>query len=453
MENKPTLNPALRDFWIAMARVRVLYGGRVSSKSWDAAGFAIFLAQKCRIRFLCARQFQNKIEESVYTLLKVQINRFGLQDKFRILDNKIICKTTGSEFLFYGLWRSIDEIKSLEGVDVCWIEEAHNLTEKQWEILEPTLRKAGSQFWVIFNPRLVTDFVYQHFVATQHPDTIVRKINYNENPFLSPDALKRIEHMKQADFEKYKHIYLGEPIADGDFSVIRYAWVQAAIDAHIKLGIEPSGERRAGLDVADEGKDKNAFAGRYGILLETVEQWDGVGSDIYQTTVTAFAKADAGKYVDVDYDADGLGAGVKGDARVINEARAEDGRSTLNFHPFRGSGAVVNPNKQAEPDRTNKDYFANAKAQAWWTLRKRFQATYRAVVQGQEINPDDIISISSSIKDLDALCIELSQPTYAFGNTGKMVIDKQPDGVKSPNLADAVMIAFAPKKRSYTLFD
>ena len=116
---KPTLNPVLKSFWLKKARNKVLYGGRGSSKSWDAAGFAVFLASNYKLRFLCARQFQNKIEESVYSLLKVQIERFGLISQFRILDNKIIHKKTGSEFLFYGLWRHIDEVKSLEGIDVC----------------------------------------------------------------------------------------------------------------------------------------------------------------------------------------------------------------------------------------------------------------------------------------------------------------------------------------------
>jgi hypothetical protein len=123
------------------SRNKVLYGGRSSSKSWDAAGFAIYLADHYPLRFLCTRQIQNKIEESVYALLKIQINRFGLRHRFRILDNKIINRHTGAEFIFYGLWRHIEEIKSLESVDVLWNEEAHAITEAQWEILEPTIRK------------------------------------------------------------------------------------------------------------------------------------------------------------------------------------------------------------------------------------------------------------------------------------------------------------------------
>lgn len=180
---KPTLNPVLRSFWTTQARNKVLYGGRSSSKSWDAAGIAIFLSNKYSLRFCCARQIQNKIEESVYTLLKIQIDRFGLRHRFRILNNKIINRVTGSEFVFYGLWRNIEEIKSLEGISVLWLEEAHALTEYQWKILEPTIRKEGSECWFIFNPGLVTDFVWRNFVVDPPEDTLIRKINYDENPF------------------------------------------------------------------------------------------------------------------------------------------------------------------------------------------------------------------------------------------------------------------------------
>ncbi len=124
------------------------------------------------------------------------------------------------------------------------------------------------------------------------------------------------------------------------------------------------------------------------------------------------------------------------------------------MEPFRGSGAVVDKEKDPFDDtetyvhiksRTNEDFFKNAKAQAWWALRNRFKKTYRAV-QGQPYNKDDIISISSSILEYRKLIVELSQPTYSQDNVGKIIVDKAPDGSKSPNLADAVMIAFAKLK-------
>jgi len=234
--------------------------------------------------------------------------------------------------------------------------------------------------------------------------------------------------------------------------VIPSAWVQAAIDAHLKLGIEPSGKRQGALDVADEGIDLNAFAGRHGIVLEYCESWSGKESDIYATTAKAFDICEVGNYSEFRYDADGLGAGVKGDARVIAEKRPD---LTLGVSPFRGSGAVLDPegaipqvDANAETDkieRTNGDYFANAKAQAWWSLRLRFLRTYRAVVQGHPvIDPDALISISSRLPCLAKLTLELSQPTYSENGAGKILINKQPDGTKSPNLADSVMMVYAP---------
>lgn len=242
--------------------------------------------------------------------------------------------------------------------------------------------------------------------------------------------------------------------------VIPNEWVQAAIDAHVKLGLEPSGLRVTGLDVADEGPDLNAQAGRYGILLEFCEAWSGEGSDIYATAEKAFDNCEAGRYVSIRYDADGLGAGIKGDARKIAEARlAEDGSyQAPEVTPFRGSAGVVDPDdpipqidetEEADKlERLNKDYFANAKAQAWWSLRLRFLRTYRAVKQGHPVtDPDGLISISSKIPALGKLTMELSQPTYYLNGAGKLLIDKAPEAARSPNYADSVMIAYAPTER------
>lgn len=235
--------------------------------------------------------------------------------------------------------------------------------------------------------------------------------------------------------------------------VIPSAWVQAAIGAHIKLGISPTGMRRGGLDVADQGTDKNAFAGRYGFLLEYLESWSGKGGDIYSTVVKAFSICDANRYGTFDYDADGLGAGVRGDARVINEKRRDEGVKEVNDQPFRGSGGVYDPEGEMVKERQNKDFFANAKAQAWWALRLRFQATYRAVIEGLPFDPDEIISITPDLPELAQLTMELSQPTYTINAVGKVVIDKAPDGTKSPNLADCVMICYQPATRALDIWE
>jgi phage terminase large subunit len=230
-------------------------------------------------------------------------------------------------------------------------------------------------------------------------------------------------------------------------------WVQSAIGAHLKLGIEPTGSKYAGLDVADEGADKNAFAGRHGFLLQHLRSWSGKGGDIFKTVMKAFELCDAHEYGGFDYDADGLGAGVRGDARVINEARREKGGlRQIDDQPFRGSGAVWKPDAEMVPKRKNKDHFANLKAQAYWALRLRFQATHRAVIDKLAYNPDDLICIDPALPELGALIVELSQPTYDTNTAGKKLVEKTPEGAKSPNLADAVMICFQPAHRALDIW-
>lgn len=246
--------------------------------------------------------------------------------------------------------------------------------------------------------------------------------------------------------------------------LIESAWVQAAIDAHVKLGILPTGKRKGALDVADEGIDKNAFAGRYGIMLEHLEAWHGKGSDIFATSERAAGICDVRGYREFDFDSDGLGVGVRGDMRVIN-GRENRKNNQIAANPFRGSGEVVNPEDEIIPSvrtedgkeipgRTNKDFFANRKAQAWWHLRELFKNTHRAVVEGLPYNPDEIISISRELPERSKLEAELSQPTYSINTAGKMIVDKAPDGMPSPNHADALMILYAPQERKKSsIFD
>ena len=238
--------------------------------------------------------------------------------------------------------------------------------------------------------------------------------------------------------------------------LIPSAWAQAAVGAAARLGIPLTGRRRGALDVADEGVDKNCFATACGIEVDGCDEWSGKGADIFDTVETAFRLSDDVGLDGFTYDADGLGAGVRGDARVINERRARK----LRVLPFRGSGAVWKPDSpiptavpaklERRLERTNKDYFSNAKAQAAWMLRLRFQRTYRAVQAGTvgDYDPDDLISLDPDMPELASLLQQLSQPTYAYNTIGKMAVDKAPvvDGKKmpSPNKFDAVMQLFAP---------
>jgi hypothetical protein len=226
--------------------------------------------------------------------------------------------------------------------------------------------------------------------------------------------------------------------------VIPAAWVNSTIAAHVKLGIEPSGARRAALDVGDEGRDKNALAIRHGIVLTYLKSWSGKQSTIYRTTARVINTCDTHGVATFDYDADGLGAGVRGDAVDINQKRAQSNKPEIEAVPFRGSGAVFDPDGALVEGRPNRDFFANLKAQSWWALRLRFENTHRAVTEHATFNADDLISLDPSLPELNQLCVELSQPTYTLTAAGKVLVDKVPDGAASPNLADACCICFSP---------
>ncbi|HBQ8756694.1 TPA: PBSX family phage terminase large subunit [Klebsiella quasipneumoniae] len=458
LTSKPTLNPVLRSFWTTQARNKVLYGGRSSSKSWDAAGIAIFLSNKYSLRFCCARQIQNKIEESVYTLLKIQIDRFGLRHRFRILNNKIINRVTGSEFVFYGLWRNIEEIKSLEGISVLWLEEAHALTEYQWKILEPTIRKEGSECWFIFNPGLVTDFVWRNFVVDPPEDTLIRKINYDENPFLSDTMLKVIEAAKRRDPDGFKHVYEGVPESDDDAAIIKLSWIEAAVDAHKVLNFEPSGRKRIGFDVADSGADKCANVYRHGSVVYWADEWKAKEDELMKSCKRTYNAA-LERGAEIVYDSIGVGAGSGSKFEEINaERKAADPyhSAAIQHTKFNAGEGVHEPDEVYQLDILNKDFFANLKAQAWWLVAERFRNTYNAVKNGEKFDVDDLISIDSDCPLLEKLKFELSTPHRDFDKNGRVMVESKKDlakrDVPSPNIADAFIMAFAPTDTSMDIW-
>jgi phage terminase large subunit len=230
--------------------------------------------------------------------------------------------------------------------------------------------------------------------------------------------------------------------------IIPAEWVEASIGAHEVLGITPSGVRRGAFDVADQGKDKCCYASGQGILVEFIKSWSGQGSKIYKSVEQAYAYADELGDDGFEYDGDGMGAGVSSDAERIDERRRESKQRELRIAMFRGSAAVVDPESKAPgTDRTNQDFFENFKAQAWWGLRCRFLATFKAVEAHRngvpwaaEYPPDTLISISRDLPELTRTKSELSQPVWTWSKTGKMMIDKTPDDVASPNNGDSIMM-------------
>ncbi|MGH2501729.1 MAG: PBSX family phage terminase large subunit [Ktedonobacterales bacterium] len=191
------------------ADYKVYYGGRGSAKSWSVARVLVLRAVSEKFRILCAREYQNSINDSVYVVLRDQVFLMGLTPYFEFKRDSIICKLTGATFAFKGLHANIAEIKSYEGVDLCWVEEAQRVSKESWEILIPTIRKEGSEIWVTFNPMDEDDPTYQQFVVNRRPNSIVRKVNYYHNPYFTDKLKREMEYMRGNDFAAYRHIWLG----------------------------------------------------------------------------------------------------------------------------------------------------------------------------------------------------------------------------------------------------
>jgi hypothetical protein len=296
--------------------------------------------------------------------------------------------------------------------------------------------------------------------VTNWPERRVFRFHWREDP-RKDDAW----YAKQV--EELDPVVLAQEV-DMDFNaskdgvVIPQEHVQAALDAHIALNLDGRGERRAALDIADEGMDNCAWATARGIVLDHIEEWSGKGSNLYQTTVRAFGLCDQYDIDDQLYDADGMGAHMKGDAQQLNAARRAEGIATqrpprvVNVVPFWGAGAVERKDSPIYPGakRLNGDYYKNLKAQSWGELQYRFRETWRARnIPDYKYDPDRLISISSAIpaRVRSKLMMELSQPTWGPDPTGKMIVDKKPDvdgrKAKSPNMADVVMMLYGAARR------
>lgn len=360
---------------------------------------------------------------------------------------------TGSEFMFYGIKNNPTKIKSLEGIDICWIEEAEAVSKESWNILIPTIRKPGSEIWVSYNPKNILDDTHQRFVISPPDDICLLTVNYSENPWF-PDVLRlEMEECKRKDYDLYLHIWEGQPVADSDMAIIKPSWIAAAVDAHSFLGFDMVGEKRVGFDVADEGEDSNALTLRHGSVAADVQEWDK--GDVIESSNRVNLYAEHNAADEIIYDSIGVGAGVK----------AQLGRiAKVNVQGFNAGGAVLHAESEYMPGKKNKDMFANIKAQAWWHVRDRFYKTWRCV-EARKVDPDcqleysldELISLSSAIPKLEYLKAELSRPWVDYDGNGRVKVESKKDmkkrGIPSPNMADSLIMAFAPLIRKPMVID
>ena len=203
-------------------RYKVLYGGRGGAKSWGVARALIISALDTPLRVLCAREIQKSMKDSVHRLLKDQITELNLTDEYEVLDTEIRGKN-GSIFLFAGLQsHTVDSIKSFEGVDRVWVEEAHSVSARSWDTLIPTIRKQDSEIWITMNPDMDTDDTYVRFIATPSDDTWLCEVNWRDNPWFPYVLEQERQKAMRVSPESYEHIWEGKPRRVADGAIYRY---------------------------------------------------------------------------------------------------------------------------------------------------------------------------------------------------------------------------------------
>lgn len=280
-----------------------------------------------------------------------------------------------------------------------------------------------------------------------------------------PEKTQQWYDERRAKYEREGLLHLFKQEVDRDYSgaisntIIAAEWVQAAVDAHKVIPVlrDVPNTWAAGLDVADEGIDRNAIGLRQGVVVRVVQEWGERDPGV--TTRRAIEPLRQFKGIQVQYDSIGIGAAVKAEFnRLVDEGliKPED----LKLVPWNAGAGVLWPGQTIIPDDdksiSNRDMFGNIKAQAWWSLRTRFYKTFQiiqAIKNGEPVpdySADELISLDGSMPLLAQLIAELSQPTRGSSGQLKMIVNKKPDGSKSPNLADAVVMMFYPIPDDYS---
>ncbi len=266
-------------------RYKAFFGGRGSAKSHSFASALLALGADRPLRILCAREIQLSIKDSVKQLLEDKIKLMELDDFYEPLQNEIR-GVNGTTFIFSGLGKlTTDQIKSMEGIDIVWVEEAQTISAKSLEILIPTIRKPGSELWFSWNPRAASDPVDQRFRGDVLPDdALISRVSYKDNPFFTAelDAERRFDESAKPD--RYGHIWLGdyEPTAIGAIwdrlTIHNNRRAEAPEMERILVSVDPAisngtSSDEHGVIVGGMGADKRGYVLEDASLKGSPRQW------------------------------------------------------------------------------------------------------------------------------------------------------------------------------------
>ena len=449
-------------------RYHVDWGGRGAAKTFTWADAVVIEACLRPVRVLVTREFQNSIDESIKSEIEASIEKRGLNHFFDMQRDTTIA-INGSRIIYKGIKNNINNIKSISDVDIVLCEESENISRNSWEKLLPSIRPRGDRppvVIVLFNPANELDDTYQRWLIDTPPRSLVKHINYYDNKYFPEHLEEQRQHAERTLPPKdYRHIWLGEPKGSGDDVIIQLDWIKAARFASRNERWKTVGETVAAYDPAGQGRDFHAVTVRRGNIITEVTEW--IRSDDLREGTRKALRIAAAEGTDMfRYDeCGGFGDGV---AVFVNDATYDDGEGwsrdydsdgyqldTLHVGdvvPFNAGDSTVDPDEIIPGTaKTNAETYANAKAQAHGVTAQLFYNTYRFIVLGEDVAPEDLISIDIEDDHLfNKLARELSTPIWKKADaTSKKKVESKKDmekrtGLASPNIADSIHMLFAP---------
>jgi len=443
-------------------RIKLAVGGRGGAKSVSIADILLMMSAQ-GYSVCCGREYQNSLDDSVHSLMKTEIDRIGA-DGFAEA-NARLSHVKGGQVFYKGLARNPESLKSLSGVDVFWVEEAQTISEKSLKLLTPSVRSvAGSdrqpEIWFTMNRGSSKDPIAEKYLKRAESELakcgyyeddimLAVQINYDDNPWFPPELeAERLDDLATMSRAKYRHVWEGDYNDDVENSIIPAEWFDAAIDAHLRKNstIKPIGKKIISHDPSDLGNDDKGLCFRHGSIVYDIQS--NPTGDVNEGCDWATDYAihnDADVFI---WDGDGLGIGLR---RQVSESFRG---KKIDQDIFRGSAGVDFPDAIYETiddnsakSKTNKETFRNKRSQYYWAMRDRFYNTYRAVVKGEYVDPDKMISISSEISQIDLLRSEVCRIPLKPNGNGLIQIMSKEDmkrlGIESPNMSDSLMMSLA----------
>jgi hypothetical protein len=392
-------------------RKKMISGGRASAKSHSCARALVIKALEKRRRIVCAREIQKSIKESVKELLEKIIRQAGLEARFRFLTDKII-GDNGSEFLFIGL-KNMQANKSLEDIDICWVEEAQTVSRESWNVLVPTIRNLDSEVWATFNRLSEQDPVFVMYCKNPSDDTIYKHFTYRDNPYFNATLEAERQLCKLQQPEEYDHIWEGMPISQSGFkAMIPVELIQMAQARIVQWHEVSHWPKIMGVDTARFGDDANNFWLRQGYRAEFLKQLYKIDQMQLCGNMTSLIDEQGIDQAFVDITG-GNGSGAVDRANQLGYGNKITG---VNFASAPTTNQKLYLNKRAEMYGLTKEYLKN----------------------GGSL-PDGEIGAQ--------LRYELSSVQYSYDKQNRLYLESKEEVKKrigkSPDYADAFVLTFA----------